>query len=71
VNIFKLLQKDIVFKHQKNSQKQNTIRKKYVLIDIEKEKNPSSFKIMENSTSILPLIKKIVIFVCLLKNISN
>jgi len=38
VNIFKLLQKDIVFKHQKNSQKQNTIRKKYVLIDIEKEK---------------------------------
>ena len=56
---------------RKNSQKQNTIRKKYVLIDIEKEKNPSSFKIMENSTSILPLIKKIVIFVCLLNNISN
>jgi len=46
-------------------------QKKYVLNDIEKEKNPPSFKIMENSTSILPLIKKIVIFVCLLKNISN
>jgi len=60
-----------LYSNIKKTHKNKIPSEKNVLNDIEKEKNPPSFKIMENSTSILPLIKKIVIFVCLLKNISN
>jgi len=60
-----------LYSNIKKTHKNKIPSEKNVLNDIEKEKNPPPFKIMENSTSILPLIKKIVIFVCLLKNISN
>jgi len=68
VNTFKLLQKDILFKH--HSQKNKIPSElKYVLIDIiEKEKSPNPLKLWKKqySRTILPLIKKCNI--CLFAN---
>jgi len=49
VNTFKLLQKDILFKHHSQKNKMPS-ELKYVLIDIiEKERKSKSFKIMEKA----------------------